>query len=39
MNTDLIEELGIEPLHKLLKQLGGWPTLEEDTWTGEGFKW
>jgi len=39
MNTELIESLGLEPLKQILKGLGGWPVLEGDSWSDEGFKW
>lgn len=39
MNTDLIEELGLNPLKSILKNLGGWPVLQGDSWANQDFKW
>jgi len=39
MNTELIEERGLEPLKRILKKLGGWPVLEGDQWKIDNFKW
>lgn len=39
MNVDKLEELGVQPLLKLLKTLGGWPVLEENNWDGGNFTW
>ena len=38
MDTDKIEEIGLEPLQKKLRELGGWPVLE-DNWDEEAFSW
>lgn len=34
-----LEELGLEPLKKILKQLGGWPVVEGDKWNETDFVW
>ncbi|KAJ8668512.1 hypothetical protein QAD02_010175 [Eretmocerus hayati] len=39
MNKSLIEEQGLDPLHRILKDLGGWPLLEGDTWNEDEFNW
>lgn len=39
MNTELITDLGLQPLKNILKSLGGWPVLEGAAWSPEGFKW
>lgn len=39
MNKTIIEEQGLEPLHKILKELGGWPVLMGNQWNEEGFDW
>ncbi len=40
MDTERIEQLGVEPLKDILKKLGGWPVLEGDQWQGEdGYVW
>lgn len=38
MNYDVIKERGVEPLLSLLRELGGWPLLEQN-WDGENFDW
>lgn len=38
MNYEIIEGRGLLPLHKLLKELGGWPVLE-DNWDESNFDW
>ena len=36
----LREELGVKPLKKILKRLGGWPILEGTKWAHEkSFRW
>lgn len=34
-----IEEQGLEPLHRILKDLGGWPVLMKDAWVEDDFNW
>lgn len=35
----MIEEQGLEPLHRILKDLGGWPVLYGDKWSDGDFNW
>ena len=35
IDEDLREELGVEPLNKLLSDLGGWPVLGKDQFDGQ----
>ncbi|CAM1322785.1 ECE2 (predicted) [Pycnogonum litorale] len=37
MNKKAIEERGIEPLTKDIEDIGGWPVIDGDGWTGENF--
>ena len=39
MDTDKIEKIGLQPLKDMLKELGGWPVLEGDSWDEENFSW
>ncbi|XP_018915735.2 neprilysin-2 isoform X2 [Bemisia tabaci] len=39
MNKSRIEDLGLEPVHKIIKSFGGWPVLEGDRWDGGSFNW
>lgn len=39
MNKDIIEELGLEPLSKVFKELKGWPVIEEDSWNEKSWDW
>ncbi|XP_011494888.1 PREDICTED: membrane metallo-endopeptidase-like 1 isoform X1 [Ceratosolen solmsi marchali] len=39
MNKSKIEEQGLDPLHKILKELGGWPVLMGDNWIDSNFNW
>lgn len=34
-----IEKQGLEPLHMILKRLGGWPVLDGDSWNDGDFDW
>lgn len=38
MNSDLLGKRGLEPLHDLLKSLGGWPVLDPN-WNASAFNW
>jgi membrane metallo-endopeptidase-like protein 1 len=38
-NEEKLEELGVKPLKKMIKEFGGWPVLEGELWQGEDFKW
>ena len=37
VNEAKIEELGLQPLLEKLEEIGGWPVLQGDKWTSEGF--
>jgi len=39
MNTDYIEERGLEPLKEILTQMGGWPVVDGDAWDESKFEW
>ena len=39
MNLGAIEKLGMEPLKNSLKELGGWPVIEGESWDEETFDW
>ncbi len=39
MDKDQIEMMGVRPLKDILKQFGGWPVLEGDSWNDEGYIW
>ncbi|CAG9827195.1 unnamed protein product [Diabrotica balteata] len=39
MNKTLIEEDGMTTISEVLKQLGGWPVLEGDSWNENDFDW
>ncbi|KAK9888869.1 hypothetical protein WA026_001089 [Henosepilachna vigintioctopunctata] len=39
MNKTLIEKDGLTTIHKILKDLGGWPVLEGDNWLDGDFDW
>ena len=39
MDTETIEENSISDLKEILERMGGWPVVEGDKWSGEGFKW
>lgn len=34
-----IESNGLEPMHEVLKMLGGWPVVEGDAWDASSFTW
>ena len=38
MDLDKIEEVGLDPLKTMLKQMGGWPVLEGQTWNEDSFR-
>ncbi|XP_043263785.1 neprilysin-2 isoform X2 [Colletes gigas] len=39
INKTVIEQQGLEPLLKILQNLGGWPVLEGDDWNDDAFDW
>jgi len=39
MDLDKIEDGGLDPLKDMLKEMGGWPVLEGDSWDEESFNW
>ena len=39
MNLERLEELGVRPMLDTLKELGGWPVIEGDGWSDEGYQW
>ncbi|XP_026683285.1 neprilysin-2-like [Diaphorina citri] len=39
MNVKNIEILGLEPMKRMLQDLGGWPVLEGQNWNEETFSW
>jgi len=39
MDEDKIEEIGLQPLKDMLKDMGGWPVLEGGAWEEEKFNW
>ncbi|XP_035207544.1 neprilysin-1-like [Stegodyphus dumicola] len=39
MNRDAREARGLEPLAKLLEELGGWPMLGQDKWSKADYTW
>ncbi|XP_030573719.1 neprilysin-4 isoform X1 [Drosophila novamexicana] len=38
VNSELLSRRGLEPLHTLIRQLGGWPVLDSD-WRSTHFNW
>lgn len=39
MNAEILEQRNLEPLHRLLRALGGWPVLDGDKWDASKFDW
>ena len=39
MDTKAIDNFSISYLKKILEGLGGWPVVDGDSWSGEGFSW
>lgn len=39
LNQSSVEDRGLKPLTDILNELGGWPVLEGDSWSGNGFNW
>ncbi|XP_014207883.1 neprilysin-2 [Copidosoma floridanum] len=39
MNKTQIEEQGLDPLHRNLKELGGWPVLMKESWVDADWNW
>ncbi len=39
MDTDTIEEIGLDPLVEKLRAMGGWPVVEGDDWKEDEFDW
>uniref|UniRef100_T1JI67 Peptidase M13 N-terminal domain-containing protein n=1 Tax=Strigamia maritima TaxID=126957 RepID=T1JI67_STRMM len=39
MNITRISELGLSPLDKIIKQVGGWPVLLGDKWNASDLDW
>ena len=38
MNLPKLEEIGLDPVHNILKKFGGWPVLN-DNWDENNFDW
>ncbi|XP_043864063.1 neprilysin-4 isoform X1 [Drosophila mojavensis] len=38
VNSELLNRRGLDPLHSLIRQLGGWPVLDPD-WRSTHFNW
>ena len=38
MDLEKIEEVGLDPLKTMLKQMGGWPVLEGKAWNEDSFR-
>ncbi|KAK7071727.1 NEDD8 protease nep2 [Halocaridina rubra] len=39
MNTERIEQRGVEPLQEILELMGGWPVVEGENWDASSFNW
>jgi len=39
MNNTILEKVGVTGLKAKLTEVGGWPLLEGEAWSEEGFKW
>lgn len=39
MNRTAVEAFGLEPFHKILRQIGGWPAVEGDRWNESAWDW
>ena len=39
MDTETIEKNSVNDLKEIVGNLGGWPVLQGEKWTGENFKW
>ena len=39
MDLEKIEEIGLDPLKQMLKEMGGWPVLEGEAWKADTFSW
>ena len=39
MDEELIESTGLDPLKKILREMGGWPVLEGVNWDENSFSW
>eukprot|EP00095_Tigriopus_kingsejongensis_P004532 maker-scaffold532_size145644-snap-gene-0.44 protein:Tk04532 transcript:maker-scaffold532_size145644-snap-gene-0.44-mRNA-1 annotation:"membrane metallo-endopeptidase-like 1-like" len=39
MDKEEIEIMGLDPLKQILRDLGGWPALEGDSWDGSNYIW
>ncbi|XP_069975809.1 neprilysin-2-like isoform X2 [Penaeus vannamei] len=39
MDTDRINERGLNPLKEILTQMGGWPVVEGSSWDSSAFDW
>ncbi|XP_064459407.1 neprilysin-2-like isoform X2 [Ornithodoros turicata] len=39
INTSVIDNMGEEPLKQVLKEIGGWPVVEGDSWDATSFNW
>ena len=39
MDLEKIEEVGLDPLKTMLKEMGGWPVLEGSNWDEDKFSW